>query len=122
MSKMRAIRAVHQPVDQAAIILIHQIILPNKQSVKSTDYDWDECSFERFNYCQYCQQFEQQRCSESSGAEKGTSVNGNTTWYKLSSGGWITAAYVKKSVEIPQQILAILATILSVRILTVLLL
>lgn len=28
--------------------------------------------------------------------KKGTSVNGNTTWYKLSSGGWITAAYVKK--------------------------
>ena len=52
--------------------------------------------FERFNYRQYCQQFEQQRCSESSGAEKRTSVNGNTTWYKLSSGGWITAAYVKE--------------------------
>ena len=34
---------------------------------------------------------------KSSGAEKkGTSVNGNTTWYKLSSGGWITAAYVKE--------------------------
>lgn len=28
--------------------------------------------------------------------KKGTSVNGNTTWYKLSSGGWITAAYVKE--------------------------
>lgn len=28
--------------------------------------------------------------------KKGTSVNGNTTWYKLSSGGWITTAYVKE--------------------------
>ena len=28
--------------------------------------------------------------------KKGTSVNGNTTWYKLSSGGRITAAYVKE--------------------------
>lgn len=28
--------------------------------------------------------------------KKGTSVNGNTTWYKLSSGGWITAAYAKE--------------------------
>lgn len=27
--------------------------------------------------------------------KSGTSVNGNTTWYKLSSGGWITAAYVQ---------------------------
>jgi cell wall-associated NlpC family hydrolase len=28
--------------------------------------------------------------------KQGTSVNGNTTWYKLSTGGWITAAYVKE--------------------------
>lgn len=27
--------------------------------------------------------------------KSGTSVNGTTTWYKLSTGGWITAAYVK---------------------------
>ena len=27
--------------------------------------------------------------------KSGSSVNGNKTWYKLSTGGWITAAYVK---------------------------
>lgn len=27
--------------------------------------------------------------------KSGTSVNGTTTWYKLSNGGWITAAYVQ---------------------------
>ena len=27
--------------------------------------------------------------------QSGTSVNGNTTWYKLSTGGWISGAYVK---------------------------
>ncbi|OTN75619.1 hypothetical protein A5886_000694 [Enterococcus sp. 8G7_MSG3316] len=29
--------------------------------------------------------------------QSGTSVNGNTTWYKLSTGGWISGAYVKSS-------------------------
>ena len=28
--------------------------------------------------------------------KSGSSVNGNKTWYKLSTGGWITAAYVKE--------------------------
>ena len=28
--------------------------------------------------------------------KQGTSVNGNATWYKLSTGGWVSAAYVKE--------------------------
>ena len=90
-------------VQRQATLETHQ--LQNKQSAKCQDHRFIECTFQ---------------CIQQSGSvvgslsnsttvkvvaqKSGSSVNGNKTWYKLSTGGWITAAYVKRCEQYEQSI------------------